>query len=168
MLSGYEAVGETRDRHLFHLLVHSEREGSEGGDTPLAVWLQGGNGCSSMIGAMTENGPLLSPAGPSGSLRRNPYSLHRLAHVLYLDRPAGAGYSWSEGKANRSWANDNQTAADSVAALRGVLGRYPWLCGREVFVAGESYAGHFTVQMAMGIRQVWECWGVRVRAELAI
>ena len=51
----------------------------------------------------------------------------------------------------RTWANDNQTAADSLEALVGLLARFPWLCGREVYVAGESYAGHFTVQLATAI-----------------
>ena len=50
-----------------------------------------------------------------------------------------------------SWANDNQTAADSLEALQGLLQRFPWLGGRQVWVAGESYAGHFTVQLATAI-----------------
>lgn len=28
-----------------------------------------------------------------------------------------------------------------------------WLCGRQLFVAGESYAGHFTVQLAAAVAE---------------
>ena len=119
--------------------------------TPLVIWLQGGNGCSSLIGAMTENGPYMSPHAVNGSLLTNPYSLHHLSHVLYLDRPAGSGYSYSRGAPNETWANDKQTALDSRDVLMDILRRYPWLCDREIYVAGESYAGHFTIQLAMAI-----------------
>lgn len=32
--------------------------------------------------------------------------------------------------------------------IRGILSRYPWLCNRTIYIAGESYAGHFTIQLA--------------------
>ena len=67
--------------------------GTDGSAVPIIVWLQGGNGCSSMIGAFSENGPYYSPDGTN--LNANPGSWHQLAHMLFLDRPAGAGYSFS-------------------------------------------------------------------------
>ncbi|RKO84627.1 serine carboxypeptidase-domain-containing protein [Blyttiomyces helicus] len=50
----------------------------------LVVWLNGGPGCSSMIGAFEENGPLRvsnSSTGPEWS--RNPYSWDNAANILY-------------------------------------------------------------------------------------
>ena len=38
-----------------------------------------------------------------------------------------------------------------MEALLGLIARFRWLCGREVYVAGESYAGHFTVQLETAI-----------------
>jgi serine carboxypeptidase-like clade 2 len=35
-----------------------------------------------------------------------------------------------------------------------MLSRYPWLCGREIYIAGESYAGHFTIQLATALAKV--------------
>ena len=32
--------------------------------------------------------------------------------------------------------------------------RHPWLCGRDVYIAGESYAGHFTIQLATALADV--------------
>ena len=69
------------------------RAGSASVSVPIIVWLQGGNGCSSLIGAFSENGPYYSPDGTN--LAANPGSWHQLAHMLFLDRPAGAGYSFS-------------------------------------------------------------------------
>jgi len=71
--------------------------------------------------------------------------------VLYLDRPAGAGFSFSNEPFNQSWANDEQTAADSVEFLKKLLISHPWLCNRQIYIAGESYAGHFAIQMAAAI-----------------
>lgn len=114
------------------------RSGSDGvsdGDTlPLVLWLQGGNGCSSMLGLFTENGPFASLDGKT--LTTTATSWHHLAHVAYLDRPAGAGFSFASpphpgGQVNySSFANDNQTAIDSVALLKGLLEDQPWLCGQ--------------------------------------
>ncbi len=148
ILSGYADIAGG-ERSLFYLLVHSE---SATPDIPLIIWLQGGNGCSSLIGGFSENGPFTSPSGVDPTtLSLNDESLHRLGHVLYLDRPAGAGFSYSKEPPNSSWANDAQTATDAVDALAHLIKRYPWLCNRDVYVAGESYAGHFTVQLATAI-----------------
>ena len=54
MFAGYSDV--TPDRSLFYLLAHTTST-SEEADAPLVIWLQGGNGCSSMLGAFSENGP---------------------------------------------------------------------------------------------------------------
>lgn len=167
MFSGYHHTANNT-RSLFYLLVHANKqetdESAPSASVPLVIWLQGGNGCSSMLGAFTENGPYLSPqsAGEDATLRTNPSSWHQLAHVLYLDRPAGAGFSYAQHAPNHTWANDAQTAADSVAVLRGLVVAYPWLCGRTVWVAGESYAGHFTVQLATAISAASEEGGLCV------
>ena len=161
MFAGYADVGPSNVRSLFYLLVHSTKtttseQQNTRNNIPIVIWLQGGNGCSSMIGAFTENGPLLSPQGGSASndLRTNSFGLQRRAHVLYLDRPAGAGFSYVQGNMNDTWANDKQTAQDSVDALVQIIKQHPWLCGRGVWVAGESYAGHFTVQLAAAIAAI--------------
>ena len=92
-------------------------------------------------------------AADGASLTMNNFSWHRLpAHTVFLDRPAGAGFSFFDPGANVStWANDRQTAIDTAVFVKRLLERHPWLCGREVFVAGESYAGHFTIQAALAL-----------------
>ena len=64
-------------------------------EIPLLIWLNGGPGCSSLLGLLQENGPcLINPDGHS--TRINPYSWTEAAHVLYLDQPSLAGYSYSD------------------------------------------------------------------------
>ncbi|EFP78027.2 uncharacterized protein PGTG_03983 [Puccinia graminis f. sp. tritici CRL 75-36-700-3] len=60
---------------------------------PFTLWLNGGPGCSSLIGAFQENGPCkVNAQGNATTL--NPYSWNKYAHVLYLDQPIPAGFSY--------------------------------------------------------------------------
>jgi carboxypeptidase C (cathepsin A) len=54
---------------------------------PLAVWLNGGPGCASMIGLFEENGPCQFYSG-SSTPSLNPYSWNEYANMLYIDQPS--------------------------------------------------------------------------------
>jgi len=59
---------------------------------PVVIWFGGGPGCSCMLGLIREIGPyVIEKFG--NTFEANPYSLHHLANILYLDVPAGVGYS---------------------------------------------------------------------------
>ena len=62
-------------------------------NAPLAIWLNGGPGGSSMIGALAENGPCLI-GNDSNSTYLNPWSWNNEVNVLYLDQPNQVGYSY--------------------------------------------------------------------------
>lgn len=65
----------------------------------LIIWLNGGPGCSSMVGMMWENGPFHirdgrnrpapGQADKAYFLEENPYSWNEEAHVIYLEQPLG-------------------------------------------------------------------------------
>lgn len=64
-------------------------------NAPLAIWLNGGPGGSSMMGALEENGPCM--VGPdSKSTYLNPWSWNNEVNMLYIDQPTQVGFSYDE------------------------------------------------------------------------
>lgn len=83
------------------------------------MWLNGGPGCSSMIGFLEEIGPYyLEPNSPYSSgnkLLENKNSWNKYTHLLFLDSPAGVGLSANDDPSYEY--NDENTAEDALAAL---------------------------------------------------
>ncbi|KAL4189151.1 hypothetical protein AMTRI_Chr08g205550 [Amborella trichopoda] len=148
--SGYVTVDQNAGRALFYWLTESPTRPSL---RPLVLWLNGGPGCSSVAyGAAEELGPFhINPDGKS--LFLNPYAWNKLANILFLDSPAGVGFSYSNSSSDLKHPGDNQTAADAYAFLVNWLGRFPQYKYREFYIAGESYAGHYVPQLAQLIYQ---------------
>jgi len=67
--------------------------------------LNGGPGCSSLLGATSENGPVVFLPN-STTFAYNNYSWNMHASVLYLESPPGVGFS----NTNNLTFNDNTTA----------------------------------------------------------
>ncbi|KAJ3695432.1 hypothetical protein LUZ60_000809 [Juncus effusus] len=146
--SGYITVNETNGRALFFWFF----EAAEDPDSkPLVLWLNGGPGCSSVAyGLAEEVGPFhINPDGKSVYL--NPYSWNKVANILFLDSPAGVGYSYSNISDDILTNGDNRTAEDSLIFLEKWFKRYPQFKGREFYLTGESYAGHYVPQLAQAI-----------------
>jgi hypothetical protein len=72
---------------------------------PLAVWLDGGPGCASMIGLFEENGPCQFYNG-SSTPSLNPYSWNKYANMLYIDQPVGVGFSYDADPSPPAWTCD--------------------------------------------------------------
>lgn len=147
--AGYVNVDEQADSALFYWFAESSRVRSGGEDAskiPLIIWFNGGPGASSMTGWLTEGvGPLLISADGT-SLRRNPHSWHRLAHVLAWDQPVGSGYSYTRAGAYA----DSMEAVSSqlVKAMAGFYERHPAYRSCAVYLVGESFAGKYVPFLA--------------------
>lgn len=61
-------------------------------NAPLAIWLNGGPGGSSLYGALVENGPCFV-GNDSNSTYLNPWSWNNEVNMLYIDQPNQVGYS---------------------------------------------------------------------------
>lgn len=105
---------------------------------PLVLWLTGGPGCASEVALFYENGPY--QFNDDGSLRTNPNSWNEISNLLYVDQPIGTGYS--KGGIHDA-RNETEVAADMAEFLRGFLVQNPQFEGRDFYITGESYAGHY-------------------------
>nr|XP_043611117.1 serine carboxypeptidase-like 45 [Erigeron canadensis] len=141
--AGYITVDKTKQRFMFYYFVEAETNSSS---KPLVLWLNGGPGCSSVgEGAFVEHGPFK----PSGSvLLKNEFSWNKEANMLYLESPAGVGFSYSVEKSFYTSANDVLTAGDNLAFLENWFEKYPEYKNRDFYITGESYAGHYVPQLA--------------------
>nr|GMC88607.1 serine carboxypeptidase-like 45 [Ipomoea batatas] len=70
------------------------------------------------------------------------------ANMLYLESPAGVGFSYSANKSYYAYVNDEMTARDNLAFLENWFEKFPQYKNREFFITGESYAGHYVPQLA--------------------
>ncbi|KAK6270934.1 hypothetical protein POUND7_008032 [Theobroma cacao] len=106
--SGYVTVNEQAGRALFYWLI--ELPVSRSPETrPLVLWLNGGPGCSSLAyGAAEEIGPFhIRPDGRTLYLNR--YAWNNLANMLFLESPAGVGFSYSNTTSDLYTAGDRRT-----------------------------------------------------------
>jgi serine carboxypeptidase-like clade II len=74
-----------------------------------------------------------------------------VANVLYLESPVGVGFSYAANTGVYKVMGDNMTADDSLQFLLKWLDRFPEYKGRDFFIAGESYAGHYVLELAASI-----------------
>ena len=105
---------------------------------PLLVWYSGGPGGSGMIGMWTEAGPFKL----DGANRpvRNSLAFTRRHNVIYLEQPCGVGFSYSNSSSAYSM-DDDESARLNYVFLQRWLAAFPALQGRQLWLAGESYAG---------------------------
>ncbi|XP_042423173.1 serine carboxypeptidase II-3-like [Zingiber officinale] len=146
--AGYVTVDRANGRALFYYFVEAaENSGSK----PIVLWLNGGPGCSSLgYGAMEELGPF-RVMSDGKTLYRNPYAWNEVANVLFLESPAGVGFSYSNTTSDYATSGDRRTAIDALVFLVNWFERFPEYKGRDLFITGESYAGHYVPQLAHAI-----------------
>jgi len=145
--SKYDADGE--DKHLFYWFFEKRPsvENVKTDETPLILWLTGGPGCSSTLALLSENGPCkVTPDGLSTEI--NPHSWTETAHVLWLDQPAGVGYSYGK----ETDYNEEMISEDAYYFLQGFYKEHPEYSESPLFVVGESYGGHYAPAIA---HKVW-------------
>ncbi|KAA8528565.1 hypothetical protein F0562_035920 [Nyssa sinensis] len=145
--AGYVTVDPKAGRALFYYFVESPQNSST---KPLLLWLNGGPGCSSLgYGAMEELGPFRVNSD-GRTLFNNEYAWNNVANVIFLESPAGVGFSYSNTSSDYN-TGDKKTAEDSYTFLVNWLERFPQYKTRDFFITGESYAGHYVPQLAYTI-----------------
>ncbi|KAG1766459.1 Alpha/Beta hydrolase protein [Suillus occidentalis] len=134
-ISGYIDVGTNMSMWFWFFESRNSPE-----TAPFTLWLNGGPGCSSMIGLFQENGPCVVNAD-SNSTTLNPYSWNNLSNMIYIDQPIGAGFSYGTGT-----INSTEAAAPYVWTAFQILFKsqlFSKYASREFIFATESYGGHY-------------------------
>ena len=99
-----------------------------------------------MLGMMQENGPVTVGDGED-YFKSNQYSWNTRANVLYIESPAGVGWSIAGTKADLS-TNDMVQSEDALSALRSWFVKFPEYLPNDLFVSGESYGGIYVPYLA--------------------
>ncbi|KAJ4212741.1 hypothetical protein NW759_011381 [Fusarium solani] len=137
---------EAKGKHLFFWYVESL---SDPQNDPLNLWMTGGPGCSGLIGMMMELGPCLINEDGSGT-RRNPFSWTANASMIFIDQPAGTGFSYVDEGVNMP--SDSFTAAKDVHIFLQIFySAFPHLSSLPFHISGESYGGHYVPTVAAEI-----------------
>lgn len=142
--AGHVDVDVKAGRSLFYYLAEADGDAHK---KPLTLWLNGGPGCSSVGGgAFTELGPFY-PRGDGWGLRINKMSWNKVSNLLFVESPAGVGWSYSNTTSDYN-RDDESTANDMYIFLLRWYDKFPEFRSRDLFLTGESYAGHYIPQLA--------------------
>ncbi|XXG39375.1 hypothetical protein AAC387_Pa01g0349 [Persea americana] len=142
--AGYVNVDEKKGRSLFYYFAEAKEHPEK---KPLTLWMSGGRGCASVGGAFTQSGPF-QPKGDGRGVRKNKSSWNKASNLLFVDSPAGAGWSYSNTTSDYN-TGDASTAKDMYVFLLRWYEKFPEFKSRDLFLAGESYAGHYAPPLAI-------------------
>ncbi|RWS25515.1 putative serine carboxypeptidase CPVL-like protein [Leptotrombidium deliense] len=133
--AAFITVNKEYNSNLFFWFFKSQNQ-----NAPVVVWLQGGPGGSSLFGLFVENGPFVINKDLSVSLRK--YSWTSAYSLLYIDNPAGTGFSFTQN--DKGYAtNEEDVARDLYEFLNQFFTLFAELRPNDFYVTGESYAGKY-------------------------
>ncbi|GFT56664.1 probable serine carboxypeptidase CPVL [Nephila pilipes] len=113
-------------------------------NAPVILWLQGGPGTTSLFGLFIEHGPYVLQADMSAKIR--PYHWAKTFHVIYVDSPVGAGFSFTKTKGGYC-INELDVATDLFEFLRQFFTMFPEYKKNDFYIAGESYGGKYATSL---------------------
>jgi len=142
--AGYLDVTPTK--HMFYWFVESEKDPI---NDPIVFWTNGGPGCSGFIGMMAEMGPFRPLEDLT--LGTNEYAWNKEANMVFIEQPCGVGFSYSDNKEEDYKADDSKAANDNLQLVLKFLDKYPQYKTNEVYIAAESYGGHYLPTWAKAI-----------------
>lgn len=102
----------------------------------LIIWMNGGPGCSSQLGQLSENGPFLFNGGQPTP---NKYTWTSAANIVYLSQPVGV--SFTTGTTTSS--NEDQISEQFALWLAEFFKVFPELIQFNIYLISESYGGQY-------------------------
>lgn len=77
----------------------------------------------------------------------NPQRWNQIAHMVYIESPAGVGYSYVDGAEIPEYT-DETAAEDNYLTIKAFFDKFADLKSNDVYIAGESYAGIYVPFLA--------------------
>jgi len=116
--------------------------------SPVMWWTSGGPGCAGTgVGGLGENGPF--DVSKNGTLFLRPWAWNKFANTVYVDQPAGVGYSILDKEGTPY--GDALSAKENYEFLVNFFKRFPNFAQNEFYLSSESYGGHYVPTLAKEI-----------------
>ncbi|GFR92962.1 carboxypeptidase [Elysia marginata] len=154
--AGFITADEQLGSNLFFWYFPSQ----DNPDAPLALWLNGGPGITSMVGLFWENGPLRAVQKNDSAARLTDVELEARdgtwvgpLSMLYVDSPIGVGYSYSASAPTKFHKNMDQVTEDLYNFLEQFLQLFPDCRNRQLYIGGQSEAGKYVPSLAYRIHK---------------
>ncbi|KAH6681908.1 peptidase S10, serine carboxypeptidase [Halenospora varia] len=149
--SGYTGYLKSGPKHFYFAYFESRSDPTL---DPLVLWLNGGPGCSSMMGLFMELGPCIVNEG-GDSARENTNSWINAANVFFLDQPIGVGFSYSTNHSAPGGQGGTFAASEDIYAFMKLWYKaFPESKSLPFSIAGESYGGHYIPVFAQHINEM--------------
>ncbi|GIL67070.1 hypothetical protein Vafri_20506 [Volvox africanus] len=145
-IAGYFKLNRTHDARMFYFFFQSRNDPIT---DPVVLWMTGGPGCSSEIAIFFENGPYFIN-NDTRTLTETKYGWDTLHNMIFVDQPIGTGFSYSEDWRDRVY-NEKVVGDDMLDFLYEFYQAHPELMSNDLFVTGESYAGHYVPAVSSAI-----------------
>jgi len=101
-----------------------------------------------MLATLAENGPC--SISENGSVVNNPYSWNNKANVLWVDQPAGTGFSVGS---NPGHMYQSIVDEQMYGFLQAFFQHFTQYQNLDFFVTGESYGGHYVPTVS---HRIWQ------------
>jgi cathepsin A (carboxypeptidase C) len=144
--SGYYKLSGLLPKNYFYWFFESRNDPA---NDPVVLWMTGGPGCSSEVALFGENGPCQVNKDGSNTTS-NPFSWNTKANLLYIDQPAGTGFSYPITSSDHDEAG---VAKDMYDFLQQFFKEHTKYNKLPFYAFGESYAGHYVPAVT---HKIWD------------
>ncbi|XP_065311262.1 venom serine carboxypeptidase-like [Dermacentor albipictus] len=145
--SGFITVDKELGNHLFFWFFPAS-ENSE--SAPVSMWLQGGPGTSSLEGLFVEHGPYFIDENGDPQMRDLTWT--RIISMLYIDNPAGTGFSFTESEDGYA-TNQDDVSRDMLELLQQFFTLFSGYASNDFYMSGESYGGKFVPSIGAALHE---------------
>jgi vitellogenic carboxypeptidase-like protein len=144
--SGFITVNETHNTNMFFWFFPAQRNQST---APVILWCEGGPGVSGLYSLFNENGPYIIDKNGHLSLRE--YSWHLDNHMIFMDNPIGAGFSFTHSQ--DGFLKSGTDATHLYNFITQFFTMFPEYQGNDFYASGVSFGGIFGPAIAHEIHQ---------------